>query len=81
MLDFERREFVFKLDGKQHTVKNPTVKQIEELQKGMEGEPDLSQTIEFLEKLGLDKEVAYSMEAWQLQKVVESISGGDEEKK
>jgi len=80
MLEFDRRVFEFKLDGKKHVVKSPTVRQIEELQKKSKDAPGLEETIDFLEQLGLDKDVAYSMEPWQLQKVVEEVSGAEEKK-
>lgn len=77
MLEFQRKEFVFKLDGKEHRVKHPTVKQVQELQaeSAQKEEPSLEDTIDFLSKLGLDKDVAYGMEGHHLTTLVENIAG------
>jgi len=64
------------MDDKEYKVKHPNVRQVEDLQKATkEDASDISKTIDFLEMLGLPKDVAYGMEPEHLATVVEHISG------
>ena len=84
MMEFKRKEFIFKLDGNAYNVKHPTVKQVQEFQKDTEGKKEsdsLGATIQFLSGLGLPEEIAYGMEPEHLKIVVDNISGTGSVKK
>ncbi len=65
MLDFSRRELVFKFDGEEQTVRFPSVKDLakyqEEYAKAEEGKQG-QLIIDFLVSLGLKQEVADLLE-------------------
>jgi len=77
MQEFKRSEFIFKMDDEQYRVKHPTVKELEVFQKknSEKEEMDIEGVVDFLEGLGLPKDVAYSMEPSHLNIVVDAISG------
>ena len=75
MIEFKRHVFEFKLDGKVHSVKHPTVADIENFQAKAGEDESIATTIEFLSELGLDAAVARSMESSHLQTLVETVSG------
>lgn len=82
MIELKRKSFEFKLDGKTYNVRSPKVKEVEKLQKESKekGDEDLSVAINFLDSLGMPKDVCYGMEAEHLQIVIETVSGASEKK-
>lgn len=76
MIEFDRKKLKFKLDGKEHEVNFPTVGQLKAYQKAnQESQDTFETTVDFLEKLGLEKEVCMGLEADHLKTIVEYISG------
>ena len=79
MLEFSRRELKFKLDDREHNVNFPSVKQMAEYSKAYaESEDKFESVIEFLVKLGLEKEVCENLELDHLNKIIKVLT---EEKK
>lgn len=77
-MEFKRKSLEFSFDGEKYKVKFPSVKQLSDFQKDMEakgGSGDLSDTVKFLEGLGLPQNVSYDLELEHLTVVMETISG------
>ena len=75
-LEFKRRQFSFKIDGKEYRVNHPTVGQLRSFESDNKKSTDnFESTIVFLEKLGLDRELSLGLEMDHLLTIVNSISG------
>lgn len=80
MLNFEKRTLKFAFDGGEHTVNFPTVKQLQGYRKKFEEVKDDADkifdiTLDFLESLGLKKEIALEMENDHIETIIQHISG------
>jgi NAD(P)H-hydrate repair Nnr-like enzyme with NAD(P)H-hydrate epimerase domain len=76
-MEFKRKKFSFKLDGESYEFGFPNVKQFSEYQKKLEKGKgkELDLIVDFLEGLGLKREVTESMEADHLVQIVDVLSG------
>lgn len=76
MLEFKKRVLEFKFNDEIYTVKYPTVKQINELEKRTKDENNEQAEVmlDFLEDLGLKKSIAHEMEYEMIQKIIKTIS-------
>jgi len=76
MLEFKRRELALKVYGEEYKILFPTVSQVQNYAKELNkrGEEDAGELLlEFLDKLGLPKEVSGEMESDHLQQVVNAL--------
>ena len=79
MLEFTRKELKFKLDGNEYLLKFPSVKQISEYSVSYEkAEDKFDCIVEFLNRLGLSREVSEGMELDHLTTILKALT---EEKK
>ena len=79
MLELMRRELKFKLDDVEHKLTYPTVKQMAEYSAGYEeSENKLECVINFLELLGLEKNIGNGLELDHLNIIITTLT---EEKK
>lgn len=77
-MEFKSKVLEFTYNGKQQRVNYPKIKDIEFLQRDMKDkEPDMKQTLDFLERLGLKKEDAMDMEVEHLKTIVDTLSGAE----
>lgn len=76
-MEFKRKSLEFSFDGEKYKVKFPSVKQLSEFQKevSVKESAELSDTVNFLDRLGLPADVAYEMELEHLTVIMETISG------
>jgi hypothetical protein len=82
MLEFKSSVLQFKFNGTDCAVKFPTIKALKEFRdktKGM-AEDDVDKTIEFLTGLGLQKDVAESLEVSHLSSIIEALAGESKKK-
>ena len=77
MLELKKSVLELKIDGKEFSVKFPTIKAVRSLQESSKesAEGDLAPTLNFLASLGLPVEVAEELEPSHLQMIVETLSG------
>lgn len=79
MKELKRVVFQYKIDGNVYSVRKPTVQQITELTKKQDAKKEDSEgvesSIEFLDTLGLPKEVGMSLEAHMIEEIVNDVSG------
>lgn len=73
--------FNVKMGAKSYELSEPTVRDINELQKSLEGGgEELELFISLLEKLGLPEDVSNSLGVLRMKKLVDGIMGGISEK-
>jgi len=72
-LEFKKSVLKVNIYGEEVEINFPTLLEIKELSKKDNGD-DIEKTIEFLDSLGLKKEISNKMEMHHLQKIVEVIS-------
>lgn len=73
MLEFAKRELEIKFDGEVHKLNYPTVLQMKKFAKQGDSN-DIDYTLEFLESLGLKKEISEQLEVGQLEQVVKALT-------
>ena len=79
MLEFVKRELEFKFDDEVYKIKFPTVKEMSEYSKTYDEKEDKFEVIvNFLEKLGLQRDITEQMEVKHLTTIVKALT---EEKK
>jgi len=79
MLEFVKRELEFKFDDEVYKIKFPTVKEMSEYSKTYDEKEDKFEVIvNFLEKLGLQRDITEQMEVNHLTTIVKALT---EEKK
>ena len=75
MLEFQRRELQFKLDGNEYGLKFPNVEQMSKYSMDYEkAEDKLGSIVSFLELLGLDSKVSRSMELSHLTTIIKELT-------
>jgi hypothetical protein len=77
MLEIKKSVLAVKIDGKEYSIKFPTIKTVREFQLKVKesGEQDLGVTLDFLASLGLPVAVSEELEPQHLQAIIEAISG------
>lgn len=73
----KRTIFEFDTYGKVFEIKAPSVRELNDFQKEVTATPgdELALSIAMLEKLGLEKDLGWDMEAHHLKQMMESICG------
>ncbi len=77
MLEFKSRVLQFKFNETECKVKFPTIKALKEFRDESKGaqEESIDKTIDFLCKLGLQKEVAEALEVEHLKQIIDTLAG------
>ena len=75
-LKFEKRVLTVEYGEESYNVSFPTVRQVDKFQRMAEKKAtSIEPTIDFLEDLGLPKDVSYSFEADMLGEIIATLSG------
>jgi hypothetical protein len=75
MLDFKKRVLKFSFDGNEYKIDYPNVRQTSKFSKDYEVAKDkIEVVINFLDKLGFDKEVCEQMEMDHLNQILEKLT-------
>ena len=76
-MELKRKKLNIKLDGNEHEVSFPTVKQFSEYQKELkdsEGK-EIDLIVNFLDKLGLKKEISEGLEMDHMTQIIDALGG------
>ena len=77
MIEFVKRELRIKLDGQEYTLVYPSNRKLQEHSiavKGLEEDKVLDALVNFLDKLGLPKDIAWEMEPYMLEEILTELT-------
>ncbi len=75
-MKFERSELNIDLYGEQIKIRFPNVKEVDLFSKKLVESNEIDATLDFLDGLGLKKELSLNMEADHLKQIIEALTQG-----
>jgi len=76
-MEFKKRVLKVKVYGEEIELTYPTVGQFKSFQKKLDGDVTLDDMIDFLEMLGMKKEITESLEPEHLNLIIQELTGSE----